>query len=697
LAYSNSNGSKSLEDKQKILEKVNDHFEAALDHPTWVNWRENAIKCFKYKEGDQWTSAEKTELENRHQPATVNNQVNVTINRMVGQFVKQKTRIAFRGRNSPEDDPTAQVLSDLFLYIRQNNALEFEERDLAEDGFTGGFGCLEAYVSFDDLLQPEIKMREEDPFNIFPDPNSRRYDWNEDATFICRAKWVDLDEAQELYPTYKHELVGLVNQSGGFETGQLGNVDSFKKENYVDYKTKRVRLVDDYYKVKEKQSICLFADGTAIDKTKLEFVDIQGNRRPIKKKEIEDLKKLNPNYTELDRVISRMECAVFTYGMLFDHKELKCKLFPFIPYYAYRKKDGQPYSLIEVGLSMQDAINKRESKALHLLNTNRAIYQTNSIQDKVELAIEMAKPDGQIEVRNLEQFKLDSNLELASTQYQMHLGGIQDFRRITGVNPDALGEKSEMRSGVGVARKQMMTDLIVAPIFDNFRRTRAIEAKVVLELIRNYYTEPKVFYITDDLQATKAINLDENSIASIKQSLYDVVVDDLPDVTTVQQEQQQLIATMLPQILPFGPFWTMLLFQMSEVRNKDEIIEQIKQLSAPPPTEPKVAYSAQIDKLEPIERAFLYTKMGAPEVAAAMGFIQPEPTDKAKARADTEKEKIKGDVQKQKAELDIQKAQNDLAVKTELGKLDLMKKQMEIQKALIDLANPNNGERNQSE
>ena len=145
--------------KQKtLLDDFDKKFRAAVDHPTWVNWRKNAIECFKYKEGDQWTTNELTELKARGQPPTVNNQISVTVERMVGQFVKQKTRIAYRGRN-PQDEPLAQALSDTLLFVRQNNQLEFEERDMADDGFTGGFGALETYISFDDVFQPEVKIR----------------------------------------------------------------------------------------------------------------------------------------------------------------------------------------------------------------------------------------------------------------------------------------------------------------------------------------------------------------------------------------------------------------------------------------------------------------------------------------------------------------------------------------------------------
>lgn len=77
-----------------------------------------------------------------------------------------------------------------------------------------------------------------------------------------------------------------------------------------------------------------------------------------------------------------------------------------------------------------------------------------------------------MEVRNIENIKIEKNLELAVLQYNLHTTAMKDFRHIVGVNPDALGEPSEIRPGVGVKAKVAMTNLIVAPVFDNTKRRR---------------------------------------------------------------------------------------------------------------------------------------------------------------------------------------------------------------------------------
>ncbi len=159
----------SAKEERELVTKLEDMFQSAVEHPSWQEWRSTiAPKCFRYREGDQWTAAERATLKKRHQPEITNNQVAVTINRLVGQFVKQKVRTRWQGRNDKTDKLGADALSDIFLFIRQVNSLEFEERDQVEEGFTSGFGCLEVGVTWNDAYEQEITITNKDALDILP-------------------------------------------------------------------------------------------------------------------------------------------------------------------------------------------------------------------------------------------------------------------------------------------------------------------------------------------------------------------------------------------------------------------------------------------------------------------------------------------------------------------------------------------------
>lgn len=618
------------EDKDLLI-KMDKMFRYALDHPTWVEGRKRMLKCFQYKEGDQWSAEELAELAKRGQPDTVNNLVAVTINKLVGDLVDQKIRIGFRGRNSALDTPTAELLSDIFLYIRQSNALDFEERDMGEDGFTCGFGVMDVNITFDDLNQPEIKVKNEDSLLVFPDPDSRRYDWNEDAKFIARAKWLNSDEAKEKWPKATPNIVDLVgnpSSAGPLSAagGQLGSIDSFRNDTYVDAKKSMVRIIEVEYKKYSREQIVLFEDGRILTEEEATT---------------EILKEATKNkvaYEKIDRITTKICCGSYCAGTLLEHKVTRNKLFSLVPYFVYRRKTGEPYSLVTLALSLQDAINKRESKALHLLNSNQVLGERAALGDKEELAAQIAMPDGVVVFEDgaLSNNKviLRNNLELSQFQFQMHAAAQQDFYRTTGVNPNTYQQTGEIRSGAGLKQKFQEANKPILPIFDNFRRTRHILGRVLLERVQNYWTSEKTFLVTDNPQSERTVTIDASAAQKIKTGAYDVVIEELADTTNVQQEQYAMFTQYLPQILPFGPFWVKKLIQLSEMRDKDALIKELDQMSGPPPVVPRISVQASIDQLSPPERAFFYKAMGDAELGQVVMQMKIPTTTETKGQVD---------------------------------------------------------------
>lgn len=682
----------SPEEKAKLVDKLDKMFVYALDHPSWIAGRKKMVDCYKYKEGEQWTSEELAELENRHQPDTVNNQISVVVNRLVGDLVNQKFRVGYRGRNGATDDQIANLLSDIFLYVRQSNELEFEERDMADDGFTSGMGVLDVCISFDDLAQPEIKVRHEDPLIVFPDPDSRSYDWNADAKFVARAKWWKLDEAAEYYPQAELELrsmaggVGLLGDTSS--SSQLSTIDSFKGERYVDKDNERVRIIEVQYKKTERESLLLLASGQSqVFKEKKEVAGI------LKQADAQGIA-----YKILPKLSHKLCTGVYAAGVLLEHMETDHKYFSLVPYFAYRRKTGEPYSLITLALSMQDAINKRESKALHLLNTNQTTYETNAIPDPNKYAEEKAKPDGMKEVANgalANQRVLETNnVELATSQFAMHQRAQEDLYKIVGLDPRMGQQTGELRSGAGLQRKYAEASKPVATLYDNIRRTRKIFAKVVLDLVQKYYTGEKIFLITDDQNKTRSVGISVDQMEQIKNGLYDVVATEFEDDDTTQDEQFRIFAETLPQILQFPPPYTAMLVEMSRIRGKEKVLEILKSQSGPPPLQPKMNLQANLDALQPVERAGVWELVGRKDIADAVLQSNPPTVQQVKIQGDIAKEQIKQDkpADKEKVALEMEQSRAEHGMKmTEMSakhSVDMQKHDMAMQKEMMKIANP---------
>ena len=694
MAYSKTDKKPSKKEEREIVTKLDDYFQEALDDNSWREAREEMVKCFDYKENRQWTKDELTALQANGQPPTVNNQVKVTIDRIVGQFVQLKTKTSYKPRNAQPDTPTADVMNDIHTYIRQTSGLEFEERDVMEDGATCGFGVFDVAIedADDDPLGQDVLVYAEDCFNVFPDPRSRHYDWNKDARYICRAKWVDVDYAKEIYPDKKKDIVALMSDRGNTD---LAGVDKLRGEAYVDYKRKRIRLVEVQYKKFENESKYIFSDGKVIEEDQvddnlLRMAQEAGITWEKKEGREEHICK-----------------GVFCDGILFDHGVSKRKRYSFVAYFTDRKKNGAPYSRILTALPLQDAINKRESKAIALLTMNQTRYETGAIDDPQEWQSQNARPDGMLRIEEgyFERVAVDKNIELARTQNLMHGQSKQDFRLVTGVNPDALGEKSEVRSGVGIQRKIAMTGLVIAPMMSNFSRTREALAKTIHDAVTVAYTGEKIMTITDNAGAAKTIALSSDALAVVKQTKYDIIISEDQDYDTIQEQQLEILSNSLPAALQAGPAWGRILIQMSSIRDKDMILKQVDEITAAGqrPPEPNISYSAQLDKLSLPEKIFIYQKLGAPpELIQAIAEQSPPPTQVLDAQSELQSERVQQETERIRQVGQIQSEQNKqageqqklqtIAAKSqadraksamdmEKGKLELVKKQMEIQAA----------------
>lgn len=667
---------------EQTLTKLNDLFIAAVDHPTTKDFITNATKDFEFREGKQWTSTEKAELTKRGQPDIVENEIHYKVNATVGRYKKQKTKIIFRGRNVETDEPTANILSDLTLHVLQRSNFEFEEAETFHDGIVCGAGYIEPYVEFDEAFQPEVKIRNVSCLDVFVDPYSHQYDLS-DAHYVCIAKWVHLAEAKALYPDKKLEIDGFFTRV--VDHGNLSSFDGLRNENYVDVKNKRVRLVEVRYKEKTKQRVLLMSTPEMGSQV------IRLNGKSSEKK----LLKQYPDAKVIEKLVDSVKVGVFCGDIMLEEvKELPhdYKSLFMIPYYVYRKKNGEPYGIVRFLIDPQTEINKRRSKALHLLNTNQAIFEENTVRDEDELKTEIAKPDGLIKVMNKDKFELVKNIEVAQTQIGLLNESKQAMDRIAGIPVEPV-QSEQIRSGIGLARKQAVIDIPITPIFENLRRTRLVLGKHIYELIRQYYTEEKMFYILDDANKARQVALTNDAIANMRQGIYDVIVEEMPDTTTLQDEQFQMV-TQLLQSFNLPPQLAMSMFplviQLSQLRDKQNILQKFEQMMQPSPILPKMALNINWDALYPAEKAVFAEMFGRKDLAQ-MEMQQPnEPSFVTKEKAGLQKTqmKVQGDMSKgqedpRKAEqemmLDYQKHQMSMQQKQQEHELKMQQKMAEMQ------------------
>lgn len=585
---------------ESLVSELKNKFKASIEHETWKTFITNATNDFEFKEGIQWSKDEIETLQARGQAATVENEIKPIFDRIMGQYSQLTTRIIYKGRNLGADEEKSNVLSALALHIQQQSGYEFEETDMFDDGNSCGFGCVEVGIEYGDDMMPQVRIKHENALNIFPDPNWKRYDWNEDAEYICRAKWVSFKQAIELYPEYKAEIEGFIGVNPVDNSSQ-----TMERNHLVDHRLKRIRIVEVWYKTYSVRKLAVSSGGITEIKNKKDFAEI---------------KKLYPDVKIHSKEECKIKVGVFCGDTLLEDKDspYNHNRFPFVPYIVYRRKNGEPYSVVRMLKDPNMEINKRRSKALHLLNTNQAVYEEGAIQDEDELKKEMSKPDGQIKYRKGFQFEILKNIDLANSQMTLQNESKVSMSRISGVSDEAMARHSEVRSGVGIQRKQAMTDLIISPIFKNLRRTRQLIGILIFGLIKQYYTEQKVFSVIDDMKQTKTYFMGNDLIDSMKEDTYDIIIEEAPNTATIQEEQFMYLSELIKGLgIPpnVGVALLPIFIRLSQLKNKEEVAKILEGLQQLPPERPKTSLSLVWSELYPEEKAVFAQMMGQEELA----------------------------------------------------------------------------------
>jgi hypothetical protein len=622
----------------KLLQKLGQRFTSTLNHDAWQSWRTIAQKCYDYRDGHQWTAAELKVLKNRKQPPYVNNQIKLFVDYMLGQYVTTRIRSTYVGKNTPDDDLSSQTMTAVKLNIEQNSLYEFQERDLVEDGILTGFGCLDVRPGINpETGKIEIYINHIDCFEMFPDPYSRKYDWNKDAQFISQAKWVDLEDVIAKWPSKKIALQQLVvggtsnTTDAATSAGNDIHSDVWGRDtaNYIDKERKRLRLIEQQWKEVKTARYMQMPDG--------EQAEVTGAAESLLNKFI----KGNPGAKLFTEKKKTLHVAFFAKDVILEHTidpYRGSNRYTWIPYFIHRQKNGEPFSFVSTVLPMQDAINKRGSKAMHLLNKDRVLSEKNTIEDKDKFAEEWAKPDGLPEVGDLTKIEVDKNIDLAATQMQFQGADIISMRQIARMNPDSLGEKTPLRSGAGVKAKQRPTTVMLSPDFDNLRRTNVLLGKSILDYVPRYYTGPQVIRITDDPTmgefASQQFFLNQEDprtgrTVDVTRYAYDVVMKVVPNFDTVHEVEYQTLAQNIPQLVNLPPAFAVMLIQASNFKNKEELIKTFTQMYQNQPQEkPKISMSMKWEELNEEDRNFFRTLIGSQpqqniDIQGAIGGQQP--------------------------------------------------------------------------
>lgn len=523
-------------------------------------------KCRDYRDLKQWTPDQLAELQRRKQAPLVIPKIPEKVDFLVGMELQQRTDPRALPRTQ-EHEGSADAVTDALRYVADNNEFDQTASDVFEQAM-----LVEGYAGA--IIEPTLKKdpvtgedRVEIDINFLPfdrlyfDPASRRRDFK-DANYIGLVAWMDMAEAKQRYPKKVNEIGALQDKCSGTDTFE-------DKPKWLDKGRQRVKVCQHYFIHEGVWHVAHFTDGVFL---------MEAKPSPL-----------------LDEA-GEPECPI----------ELV---------HGYITRENERYGLVNSLLGLQDEINHRRSKALHMLSTRQLHYEQGALTSPRKTADELKKPDGAVEfppgTLAEGRAQIHTNMDLAQGQAQLLQDAKQemDQRGATSLVQDM--SRGDL-SGSAVTRIQKMGTMQMGRLFDAHRNWKKRVYRQVWNRVKQFWDEERWIRVTDDEDKLKwtGLNLpitvgealkekaeqgDQRAQAMLQQMLatqdprlnqefevrnnvaemdMDIIMAEAPDTLTIQQEQFETMAELAKMYGPEKvPFEAML--ELSSLYGKDAIKEKL--------------------------------------------------------------------------------------------------------------------------
>lgn len=597
-----------------------------------------------YVDNKQLTAEELATYKKRGQPPVIDNRIKTKIDYLVGLEKQQRIDPKALPR-TPKHEDDADAATEALRYVAEEQDYDAKRssvwRNILVEG-AGGIG-VSVVEAKDYNGQPgiDITIKRYSWDRIFWDPHSAETDF-EDAGYKGVVIWMDYDDALAMYRDNPEaaNILDVTLTNAPSDTYD----DKPKHSLWADKKRKRVRICQIWVKRDEQWHFAEYTKGGILKAGLSPFVTDKGDT----------------------------DCE-----LIFQS--------------AYVDRDNNRYGLVREMITLQDEINKRRSKSLHLLSSNQTQYEKGAIKDVEKFRREKAKPDGTMEVapgalRDGAVVTI-SGVELATAQFQL-LQESKNAIDLKGPNATEMGDKtggSNSASGRAIVASQQGGMIQIGDLLDNLRHLDRRVFRAIWSRIRQYWTAEKWIRVTDDEQNVKwvGMNVDPQQVQMMMQQDpqaaekikglvgnvaeldCDIIIDEAPDSLTPQLEQFQSLVE-LKKFDTEGeiPFKS-IVRAAPNLKGKQAILNEMEQRAAQreqasQPAQQLQQRGAQAEVAETESRAMLNVakahKEGMPEQGSPQQPQEYEPPPElqnAKLVAEIEKllsDKRKNDAAAQKTE-----------------------------------------------
>jgi len=555
-------------------------FEASEDATTTS--RKLSERDRDYVDNIQLTAEQIKELNKRRQPVTIINRIKRKVDFLRGYEMGQRVDPRALPR-TPKHEADADGVQQALRYVADDQRFDQLRSRVFDNLVVEGAGGYRVSVK-DGYDGKEITIHRVAWDRMFADPHASEQDYS-DAGYLGGVLWKDYDEALADYkenPDAKQFLdttMASVTMSDTYD-------DKPRFRVWADKKRKRVRIVYMWIKRENVWYFAEFTKGGILKAGQSPFVTDKG--------------------------------------------ESDCEL---IFGSAYVNRENERYGLVREMISPQDEINKRRSKALHLLNVSQVTLEKGAVDNIETFRRESARPDGVKEVNPgfFDKIRDDTRTELAAAHMQLLQEAKNEIDMMAGniaLQGNALQKSAA--SGKAIIASQQGGAMEIAPLMDSLRDMDVRVFRAIWYRIRQYWTAEKWVRVTDDERNVKwlGLNIDPQqgellkqqhpdkiagTVGSVAELDCDIIIDDAPDGLTPQLEQFQSLVELKKMDangeLPFRA----ILMAMPSLKNKEQVLAAMDEAKQLPPEVAQLQ-----ERMKMLEMAMAEAKVAETQSKAAL-------------------------------------------------------------------------------
>jgi len=520
-----------------------------------------------YRDLKQWTNDEIQKLKARDQAAIVFDHFSKKVDGITGLEVQRRTDPKALPVH-PKDEKAAEVITDGLRYVESKSYLDESATDVFEDKIVEGYGgCI---VEVERKDQEFIISPKRIPWDrIYFDPHSREKDFSDSAYFGITL-WMDLEDAIALSPKKRGEIEAAYNEA------QFSDETFEDRPKYwINTERKRIRVNQEFFKFRGVWHEVFYSGDIDI---------IPAKESPY---EDEDGKPMNPIELQSDFI----------------------------------DRENNRWGYMERLMDVQDEINHRRSKGLHLLSSKTVIAEHGAFgKTPIEKVLkEFKKGFTFIQKIKGAEVEVDNQQDIGQSQLAFYQDALQAMDSV-GINPELTGATDSAISGRAFIARQQGGMVELARIFSNHSAWKRRVYRQIWLRMRQFWTEEKWVRVSDnesalrfvglnvpirliekqleqssgmdiekiyeknrqaveqfvqsEIQANPALGQVVETRNNVKELEMDIILEEVPDTAIIQQEQFEMLANLAgtrsdPQMFEA-------LLELSSMPNKEAVLEKFK-------------------------------------------------------------------------------------------------------------------------